>query len=243
MRKFELMARICKLSYIKVSDTDYRPDEQKILEELKKIDENFIHVSGIHKGSSQAIICEHTDYIVLAFRGSDEKPDWDYNFDWKMVKALGVKIHRGFIDATFNLTTKLNWLNSINKPLYITGHSLGGAIATVYTHYRSNIGKRIDGVWTFGQPRVFGHYDAQKFDLKHKKYFFRYQNNNDLVSMVPPVFTGYSHVGQTRHIDHQGNIKHGLPMFDRLIGLFKAIPEKGIDFQEDHNLDLYICAR
>ena len=56
------MARISKEIYLKKSDSNQIPDEDKILQNLKKDDNDFISVSGFDKNSAQAALIEHEKY-------------------------------------------------------------------------------------------------------------------------------------------------------------------------------------
>lgn len=75
--------------------------------------------------------------------------------------------------------------------LYGTGHSLGGALATLYTamlfyNDEKNILKKLAAVYTFGQPRVGDEAFAQymRDNVTHFRYF-RVVYCNDLVPRVP----------------------------------------------------------
>lgn len=94
-----------------------------------------------------------------------------------------------------------------SRKLYITGHSLGGALATVaaarlaFVHSDINI----TAVYGLGAPRVFDSEVADIFNatVNHgkamKDKFFRPRNNNDIVTRVPPV--PYKHVGTEVYFD------------------------------------------
>ena len=65
-------------------------------------------------------------------------------------------------------------------PLFITGHSLGGALALLATKL---VARNVDGAcYTFGAPRV-GNYEYFRFI---KTPVFRIVNSSDIVPRVPP---------------------------------------------------------
>ena len=75
--------------------------------------------------------------------------------------------------------------------IYVTGHSLGGALAALYTgmlHYNgeTEIVSKIAAVYTFGQPRV-GDEKFAKYMMQHltDSRYFRVVYCNDLVPRVP----------------------------------------------------------
>jgi hypothetical protein len=121
--------------------------------------------------STQGFIATNDKCLVIAFRGSETNifdpvaffKDWfltDFNYRLVDVRWGGprAKVHAGFrgaLDSVYNVI--LNYLRDTerNKPLYITGHSLGGALATLLT-YRLHV----EGKWqnmkmfSFGAPPV-----------------------------------------------------------------------------------------
>lgn len=101
-------------------------------------------------------------------------------------------VHLGFLKA-FNaiipendaqeLTQVLQSLNG--KSIWLTGHSLGGAIASVAASFLISIQLPISGIYTFGAPRVgnkaYRDYLNQKLTYK----YWRFMNNHDLVPDIP----------------------------------------------------------
>ena len=101
---------------------------------------------------AQAYLLHNDSSVILAFRGSKESADWKTNGDalvhykLKPKKKYGkdVKVHRGFLDATELVHKQFKLQSEIKKclkkdgkkrKLLVTGHSLGGAMATLWTYY------------------------------------------------------------------------------------------------------------
>lgn len=242
-----LMAKICELSYLK--KTDQSPDVGMIKKRLKQINTSFLSVYGFNKSSSQAIIVEHPNYIVVAFRGSDEPGDWLKNIDLKKTKKIFGNWHAGFwgaVDVIFDqIKAKLNQMNQ-NKPLYITGHSLGGAMAQVFAGRCLYDFQRIQGIYTFGQPRVVDKATKKIFNQYLKESYFRYQNNNDGVCRVPGLFNDFKHVGTHIYITHKKRIisrpKGWIQFTDAILGFFESVVNLKIDPMQDHDIKKYIKA-
>lgn len=94
-----------------------------------------------------------------------------------------------------------------NRKLFISGHSLGAALATIAAARLAFLDNHIhiSAVYTIGSPRVFGTEVADIFDAtvnhgtKMKDKYFRFRNNNDIVPRVPPL--PYKHVGREIYFD------------------------------------------
>ena len=94
------------------------------------------------------------------------------------------------------------------EALYITGHSLGGAMAAVMTAMLletpqyGDIADKLRGVYTFGQPMVAGPDRAAVIDrvLSERAVpMIRYVYRDDPVPSLPPAYIGtYQHFGAER---------------------------------------------
>src|SRR5262249_54451343 len=89
------------------------------------------------------------------------------------------------------------------KPVWLTGHSLGAALATLAAA-RWAAGHRVQGLYTFGSPRV----GNAAFAATVPGPCYRFVNNNDVVTRLPPpgLFAGYRHVGVLKYIRTDGVI-------------------------------------
>ena len=127
--------------------------------------------------------------VVLSFRGTESKNIRDWKIDLKVTKDIidgNVPVHSGYWQSFRGigklLTRDLYPLLKEGYTLYITGHSMGGAMAMMATH---EIGLDSAGAcYTFGAPRVAGYGFAK--DIKTPIY--RVVNANDVVPRLPPVF-------------------------------------------------------
>lgn len=145
---------------------DAKLDEWGV-EFVKWIDEES-SIGSVGSGSTQAIIARTDDALFVAFRGStitaeDLGQDWIDNdldltprpmFQWKK----GMILHDGFYDAaqiSFDaVTAAINNYRGQRK-LWLTGHSLGGAVAFITAfHLEKDENIVVDGVHTFGAPPV-----------------------------------------------------------------------------------------
>ncbi|ONK67229.1 uncharacterized protein A4U43_C06F17980 [Asparagus officinalis] len=140
----------------------------------------------------------------------------DIDFSWYEIPNVG-KVHGGFMKA-LGLQRKTGWPKEIdqkNKPPFayyvireklreelkkhnqakfiVTGHSLGGALAILFPtilmlHGDSWILDRLEGVYTFGQPRVgdekLGEFVEMHIDQPRRRYY-RFVYCNDMVPRVP----------------------------------------------------------
>jgi predicted lipase len=250
------MARIANAVYHRRPNSD-EPDKTKILKDLQAEDPKFRDVIPASKNSAQAALIEHEDYFCLAFRGTDEIADWLDNTKVFQERALFGGFHRGFWNSLDDVWTplfdKYQSLNGTRRqqgekilPLFLTGHSLGGAMASIGAARLIHQDLPFLSVYTFGQPRAMTLETARIFNAEAKGRLFRFQNNNDIVSRVPGRSMGYSHAGSFLYISEEKKICND-PGFwyrflDSLDGAVDAARETGIDAVEDHKMEKYLSA-
>ena len=160
-RVSELIDDKQKSSLIKLIDLiAYDAEEEKdaLQRSLNEIGYRLEDVFDSH--GTQAFLTSCEDHLVLSFRGTEATSMKDIKSDLKattMLCSSGGKIHTGFSEAfdvvKQEIKSKLNDPQYAAKPLYITGHSLGGALATVAAkklHHSAGTA----ACYTFGAPRV-----------------------------------------------------------------------------------------
>lgn len=187
------------------------PDESKAkLESLGFQINGHEHYLEFPDTDTEGLMVGDDEKIIIAFRGTENLTDWQTNL--KLLKTswkVGM-VHEGFYKSLDSLWPdaigRLKSLRTNNQPIWITGHSLGGALATLAgaTLDQEMPEYEIAGIYTFGQPRVGDLIFAQSLDKGMKERFFRSVNNNDVVATIPSL--KFDHVGNLLYFDSDGNL-------------------------------------
>ncbi|MCC3375470.1 lipase family protein [Cohnella sp. REN36] len=138
-------------------------------------------------------VLESADDAIVAFRGTSSTSDWVSDAmatqaRFKCVRDGGL-VHFGFNgiyesmrDEVLAAVRKI----SASKRLYITGHSLGGALATLCAlDVSANTRFRAPNVYTFGSPRVGDASFAGSYGARIGAGY-RINNPYDAVTHIPP---------------------------------------------------------
>lgn len=169
---------------------------------------------------TQAFLATSNDgYAVLAFRGTEVVKRQDILIDAKAMKVsvLEGRIHSGFRAAYESVARDVerSILKLKGMPLYITGHSLGAALATVATQrleHNLTIREMIAACYTFGSPRV----GDKHYDIEFKSPIYRVVNTTDVVTVIPLLAMGYIHIGDIRYLGRlDGEFRRGIPVLQR----------------------------
>ena len=144
--------------------------------------------------------------IVISFRGSETFENWLHNLDFPKKagypKCDGCEIHEGFLSAWTEIQDDV--IQEVEKLLsnmpsaqiFVTGHSLGAALAALCAAELGasshSLGKKITGVYTFGQPRV-GNQAFHDFYGTGERVSWRVTHNRDIVPHLPLEAMGFHH--------------------------------------------------
>lgn len=201
---------------------------------ISKTDED----KSIFSGSidTQAFVAGNDQFIIVAFRGTEP----DNIKDWKTVlkffkysvtlpnSNLTFPVHRGFwhaLDLAWGeVMEHIRTFRNQEQPIWLTGHSLGGALATLTAFRLTQEGLPFQGLYTFGQPPVGSCNFSQRFNKAHGKKVFRFVNKNDFVTFIPPILLRYAHIGQLCYLTANHQIAHGglsflKTVWDRIVGV------------------------
>lgn len=207
----------------------------------------FPDVTLFDNDGSQAFRFRNQHDCVIACRGT-EPHEWnDIQADVDVAVVLAEtagRVHRGFKKEVDDLWPELETVLTDNDlPLWFCGHSLGGAMATICAGrcFLSHIASNPAALFTYGSPRVGDNAYIQYVDVDH----YRWVNNNDIVTRVPPPWMGYRHGGQEIYLDHQGRIRELSGLFQRLDrwrGFWRSLRRWKIDHFSDHAIHGYLQA-
>jgi predicted lipase len=165
-----------------------------------------------HKtGNTETYVGTNAEHIVVAFRGTESPATLDGLKDMLLNDArnllivpsgrlgtdfiaagVGARMHQGFINGLAEIWDSIfervnTELKASERPLWLTGHSLGGALALLagWLFLRRFI--NIHQIYTFGAPMI-GNKDATAaFDRELKGKVFRYVNTEDPVPQLPTL--------------------------------------------------------
>jgi triacylglycerol lipase len=178
-------------------------DPKTIENTLLEWDMKLVHF--FDRQNTQAYLAKNDQTCILAFRGTQPNVlrDWLYDLDCRLVdgpRGTKGRIHIGFQNALNAIWPEV-WTTLKkergSRTLWITGHSLGGALAVLATarlHFTE--AQPINGTYTYGQPRVGDPEFCACFDQGFGNNTFRFVNYQDIVPRVPPRNLGFEHQGK-----------------------------------------------
>ena len=179
-------------SFFSLMTYDHLKEMEYLKNTLNKMDITLVKTFDTE--GTQAILCSYNNkYLILAFRGTEKESFKDIKTDANAIMKnceTGGKVHSGFDKAYRKVHDDIcEALENFNQnqdnklPLYITGHSLGGALATIATkHLESIYQNGVAACYTFGSPRVAGPIWISTI----KTPIYRVVNAADSVTMLPP---------------------------------------------------------
>ncbi|NJN32836.1 MAG: lipase family protein [Synechococcales cyanobacterium RM1_1_8] len=193
----------------------------------------FTHFKVFKAGETEAYLISDSEKIIVTFRGSDQVKDWLNNIDIDLVGGpLGGKVHEGFMRMFHGVWRELQLeiralktaasQQNRSLPLWMTGHSLGAALATLATAYLREKDQPVQGLYSFGSPRVGDRTFARHFDSDFGDKTFRIVNKNDIVTRLPPRALSYSHVGQLYFFDGSGQLQTDSSVWYRFLDSVKV---------------------
>jgi triacylglycerol lipase len=230
-----LFAEISMVSYLDHTDAE------RVLRTM-----GFTDVRYIERDGAQAYEVGNDVDVVIVCRGT-EPNEWndikaDVNALTEIAEPVG-RVHRGFKREVDDIWPFLEArLRNEHRVVWFTGHSLGGAMATICAGRceLSAFPASPREVVTFGSPRVGTRNYATHARVPH----IRWVNNNDIVTRMPPRWLRYRHTGIRMHIDRHGVVRavtSDRPATDRWVGFVDAVKRRRLDHFSDHAIADYVA--
>ncbi len=192
--KLLTFAKICEITY---------ENPKTSTDKFKRLNFSILNFFD-HKGAQGYLLQNDVSKeYVLSFRGTEVSEKSDVLADLKVTKnqeaSMGM-VHRGFkkeLDKLWSIITEAT--KDIDK-IYVTGHSLGAAMATIAA---GRMQSKVEALVTFGSPRVGTRQFVNNLQVAH----YRVQNNCDDVTKVPFLFLGFRHHGTHVYMNFHGELR------------------------------------
>jgi len=197
----------------------------------------------ISVGNTQVYVAHNDQNIVVAFRGSGSPTSFDGLKDWLLTNAnnllvlpegkagtdfaaagVGARFHRGFLEALNSVWTPFfaavdAAYSEKERPIWVCGHSLGGALALLAAWRMERNALPVHQVYTFGAPMVGNAAAAAAIEKQFAGRIFRVINGGDLVPKLPTISltsNTYEHCQQEVALGQAGTIPTNLAAGDQI---------------------------
>jgi pimeloyl-ACP methyl ester carboxylesterase len=143
----------------------------------------------------QALVARVDGQVIVGFRGTRDIRDIieDFRFAPASAKKIGLpgKVHSGFID-NFSRVWKETRRNAMDlgaaeAGVWLTGHSLGGALASLAAFKFSDEGVRVHSVYAFAQPNPGDAAFSAAYNARLGDRTFVFRLPRDIGGHIPPV--------------------------------------------------------
>jgi triacylglycerol lipase len=218
----------------------YENDQNQILQQLQAWGFPAVGCRVFSANTAQVLAATNEEMIIVAFRGTEPAKLADWLVDTEIIQKpwrdffggpnLGL-MHHGFVRNTAFVWEQLSQFvagaRTSKQSLWITGHSLGGAMALIAgAAFTFSEHQPVNGIYTYGQPRAGNRAFVVKCNRQLKAIVFRVVNNRDIVPHVPPMLIPfliipphgpivYRHAGQLLHFDVAGKLHTDLALWWR----------------------------
>ena len=212
-RNAQFLCRACQLAYLPEAEgvKGFR-DDLGLAAKLISVD------------NTQVYIAESPDHIVVAFRGTENPTSIDGLKDWLLTDAMnllvvpegrlghdlsaagvGAKFHKGFVDAIAEIWEPLREdvegrMKKSDRPLWITGHSLGGALALLAAWLLKRRFIAIHQIYTYGAPMIGNQKASDAFNKEFKGQIFRYVSGIGIIEIDVRIVLNGNVVTETRTV-------------------------------------------
>jgi len=184
-----------------------------------------------------------TQYIAV--RGTVDKRNFseDLSLAIRDDRSIDIPVHAGFDAVAEAIYVDLKPYLKPDYKTYLTGHSLGGAIAALLAVYLMEDGHNVVRVVTFGQPRFTTAVGVERLGALP---ILRVVDENDMVPMLPPATSRHPNYGPYEHVGPEVILLEGpryvyLPSHDaNRIAIGEFWRSTAFADLPDHKMDKYL---
>ncbi len=216
-------------------------------EEFSELGAAFEFIETIRSPRIFSLIVGNGKNVVVAFRGTHEDREWVEGLAYGQRRWVVGRAHQGFVrllDSVWQqVLACLYDARAHERRLWLTGHSIGGALATLAGLRLEHEGFDVQAVYTFGAPAVLDREAAAAFRCD----VYRVVNNEDAVVNFPwpTMFDTYVHAGERFFLTASGSVGSNryspelARRIDRAFSIGQGILPAGP--WHDHGLDAYLA--
>lgn len=158
------------------------------------------------KSSTQCFVAAGRGTTVIAFQGTDPVvlANWITDFDAHLDSTGTARGYQLAADAVYQKLQTLLGPAAPGRNIFVTGHSLGGALAVLIAHRLSTDRYDVQAVYTYGMPRPGDPNFAGVYNTALGPRTYRLVHGEDLVPTVAPSALNFRHVGRYLHCERGG---------------------------------------
>ena len=241
------LARFANIAY-QAASAEY---DDVAFEDLEIAQQTIKRFQPFREDLVEGVLCSDEKSAVVAFAGTSTTEQWVNSLAYGQTTGYGGRVHKGFaksLDSIWDLfLASVFDMNCGQQPIWFTGHSLGGALATLAAWRAYEEGLSVAGAVTFGAPPIFTVDAAQNFAPS----LIRYENEGDVITDLawPLMQERYIHAGsrvcllrsgvekEERYSDH---LAARIDRCSRYLDVDDPQPLEYGGFYEDHRLDEYV---
>jgi triacylglycerol lipase len=201
---------------------------------------------------TRAVIYQPTEQdTIVAFRGTRSLRNFVTDIKARRAPLLdgpaGAEVHEGFQIAFRSVCRGLGDFlrgNLSKQQLWLTGHSLGGALAKLAAarFFREHA---IAGVYTFGEPRAGNAAFRDCYDYWLRSKTFRVVDGADFITRLPWWWGAFHHCGTEIFYDSLGRARVAPPWWVKgpsdLFGAWAEWRRDGrLALLSDHHINRYV---
>jgi triacylglycerol lipase len=184
-----------------------------------------------------------TQYITV--RGTSDRKNFSEDLDIKIRddQKIDIPVDEGFDKVAQAIYVDVKPYLKPGYRTYVTGHSLGGAVAALLTVYIVEDGGKVERVVTFGQPKFTTAAGVSRLNFLP---ITRVVDENDMIPMLPPKSFRNAKQGAYEHVGPEIILLEGpryvyLPSSNASrLSVGELWRTLAFDDLKDHHMDKYL---